>query len=146
MDRLRQKGAGQLESRTQLPHFMCPSAGHHVPPAPPPCLLRAFTRAQELPSAYHASHALPATWQGKDGNSAVVNAEHCGVMYSCHSCLHPLFHAGNIVIKVMGDGGSHKGAAFFTEPLKWMRAQRIHRSTASFISWEPCPSVYLPRE
>jgi hypothetical protein len=80
---------------------------------------------QELPDAYHASHALPAMFQSKDGTCATVNAQSSGVMYSCQSCLHPLFHAGNIVLKAAGEGSA--GGVFFIELIHWMHAQRVHR-------------------
>jgi hypothetical protein len=53
--------------------------------------------------------------------------EHSSVMHSCRACLHPLFHAGNIVFKANGGGGSKTGVAFFIEPIQWMRLQRVHR-------------------
>jgi hypothetical protein len=98
-----------------------------------PTPYRILTLAQELPSAYYAAHTLPVTWQGKDGSAAAVNAEHSGVMYSCNSCLHPVFHAGNIAMKAKGGGGNSTGVAFYIEPIQWMRAQRIHRLAAHFI-------------
>ena len=84
--------------------------------------------SQELPDAYYASHALPITWQGKDGSSAAVQSDTFGVVHCCHSCLTPLFHAGNIVFKSKGGGGTESGVGFFIEPIKWMQAQRVNRS------------------
>jgi hypothetical protein len=42
--------------------------------------------------------------------------------------LQPLFHAGNIVLKITGEGTK---VYFFIELIHWMRAQRIHRSAQS---------------
>jgi hypothetical protein len=100
-----------------------------------------LTLLQELPCAYYATHTLPVTWQGKDGSVAIVNAEHSGVMYSCNSCLHPIFHAGNIAMKAKGGGGNETGVAFFIEPIQWMRAQRIHRSAPHFVCIGVCVAL-----
>jgi hypothetical protein len=98
-----------------------------------PTSYRMLTLVQELPCAHYATHTLPVTWQGKDGSVAAVNVEHSGVMYSCNSCLHPVFHAGNIAMKAKGGGGNATGVAFYIEPIQWMRAQRIHRLAAHCV-------------